>query len=156
MARGVVLTKPTLAHKVFPKKARMIKAKKTKVRIKIKVKSAVDLAAKGRVTVSVAGHKYNAKVKDGVAKVKLRTFARPGKYKVVAQFRANATFQGSKRQVHHPRQALKPASGGPVRRAPTAVPGHGPGIVTHPTTPSENSCPHVPPSGAARCSSDSR
>ena len=96
VARSVVLTKPTLAHKVFPKKARMIKAKQTKVRIKIKAKSVVDLAAKGRVTVRVAGHKYNAKVKNGVAKVKIRTFARPGKYKVVAHFRANATFQGSK------------------------------------------------------------
>ena len=95
LARSVVLTKPTLAHKVFPKKARMIKAKKTKVRIKIKVKSAVDLPAKGRVTVQVAGRKYNAKVKDGVAKVKLRTFAKPGKYKVVAKFRANDTFQGA-------------------------------------------------------------
>ncbi len=95
LARSVVLTKPTLAHKVFPKKARMIKAKKTRVRIKIKVKSAVDLPAKGRVTVKVAGRKYNAKVKDGVAKVKLRTFAKPGKYKVVAKFRANDTFQGA-------------------------------------------------------------
>lgn len=95
VARSVVLTKPTLAHKVFPKKARMIKAKKTKVRIKVKVKSAVDIAAKGRVTVRVAGRKYNAKVKDGVAKVKLRTFAKPGKYKVVAKFRANDTFKGA-------------------------------------------------------------
>ena len=95
LARSVVLTEPALAHKVFPKKARMIKAKKTKVRIKLKLKSAVDIATKGRVTVRVAGHKYNAKVKDGVAKVKLRTFARPGKYKVVAHFRANATFQGT-------------------------------------------------------------
>lgn len=95
VARSVVLTKPTLAHKVFPKKARMIKAKKTKVRIKVKVTSAVDIAAKGRVTVRVAGRKYNAKVKDGVAKVKLRTFAKPGKYKVVAKLRANDTFQGA-------------------------------------------------------------
>ena len=92
LARGVVLTTPTLAHKVFPKKAGMIKAKKTKVRVKVKVKSAVDLPAKGRVTVKVAGHKYNAKVKDGVAKVKLRTFAKPGKYKVKVQFKANDTF----------------------------------------------------------------
>ena len=74
----------------------MIKAKKTKVRVKIKVTSAVDIAAKGRVTaLKVAGRKYNAKVKDGVAKVKLRTFAKPGKYKVVAKFRANDTFQGA-------------------------------------------------------------
>lgn len=96
LARSVVKTKPTLAHKVFPKKARMVKAKKTKVRIKLKLKSTVDLAVKGRVTVRVAGHKYNAKVKNGVAKVKLRTFARPGKYKVVAKFRPNPTFKGSK------------------------------------------------------------
>ena len=95
LARAVVRTKPTLAHKVFPKKARMIKAGSTKVRVKVKLKSAADLAVKGRVTVRVAGHKYNAKVKDGVAKVKLRKFARPGKYKVVAHFRANATFQGT-------------------------------------------------------------
>ncbi len=95
IVRSVVLTKPTIAHKVFPKKAKMIKAKQTKVRVKVKVKSAVDLAAKGRVTVRVAGHKYNAKVKNGVAKVKLRTFAKPGKYKVVAHFRANPTFQGT-------------------------------------------------------------
>jgi 5'-nucleotidase len=70
----------------------MIKAKKTKVRIKVKAKSAVDLATKGRVTVKVAGRKYNAKVKDGVAKVKLRKFAKPGKYKVVVKFRGNNTF----------------------------------------------------------------
>ena len=95
LARSVVLSKPALAHKVFPKKARMIKAKKTKVRIKIKVRSAVDIAAKGRVTVRVAGRKYNARVEDGVAKVKLRTFAKPGKYKVVAKLRANDTFQGA-------------------------------------------------------------
>jgi 2',3'-cyclic-nucleotide 2'-phosphodiesterase (5'-nucleotidase family) len=95
LARSVVLTKPTLATKVFPKKARMIKAKKTKVRIKVKVKSSVDLAAKGRVTVKVAGRKYNAKVKDGVAKVKLRKFAKPGKYKVKVKFRGNNTFLGT-------------------------------------------------------------
>ncbi|WP_162260825.1 bifunctional metallophosphatase/5'-nucleotidase [Nocardioides sp. Soil805] len=95
LARGVVLGKPTMAHKVFPTKSSKIHAKKTKVRIKVKVKSGVDLAAKGRVTVKVAGRKYNAKVKDGVAKVKLRTFAKPGKYKVVAKFLANDTFQGA-------------------------------------------------------------
>ena len=92
LARSIVLTKPTLSHKVFPKKARMIKAKQTKVRIKVKAKSSVDLATKGRVTVKVAGRKYNAKVKDGVAKVKLRKFAKPGKYKVVVKFRGNNTF----------------------------------------------------------------
>lgn len=95
LARGVVLGKPTMAHKVFPKKASKIHAKKTKVRIKVKVKSGVALAAKGRVTVRVAGRKYNARVKDGVAKVKLRPFAKPGKYKVVAKFLANDNFQGA-------------------------------------------------------------
>jgi 5'-nucleotidase len=95
VVRDVVLTKPTLSHKVFPKKARMIKAKKTKVRIKVKAKSIVDLATKGRVTVKVAGRKYNAKVKDGVAKVKLRKFAKPGKYKVVVKFNGNNTFEGT-------------------------------------------------------------
>jgi 5'-nucleotidase len=95
LARKVVKTKPTLTHKVFPKKASTIKAEQTKVRIKIKAKSAVDLAAKGRVTVRVDGHKYNAKVKDGVAKVKLRKFATAGKYKVVVRFRPNATFRGA-------------------------------------------------------------
>ena len=95
VVRDIVLTKPTLATKVFPKKARMIKAKKTKVRIKVKAKSVVDLAAKGRVTVKVAGRKYNAKVKDGVAKVKLRKFAKPGKYKVKVKFRGNNTFLGA-------------------------------------------------------------
>jgi 5'-nucleotidase len=96
VARDVVKTKPVLAHKLFPKKASKIEAKKTRVRLKVKVKSAVDLAAKGRITVKVAGRKYNAKVKDGVAKVKLRTFAEPGKYKTVVKFRANSTFKGAK------------------------------------------------------------
>jgi 5'-nucleotidase len=94
LARSVVVTTPTLAHKVFPKKARLIEAKETRVRIKVKVKSAVDLAAKGRVTIRVAGRKYNAKVKDGVAKVKLRTFAKPGKYRVRVSFKANDIFNG--------------------------------------------------------------
>ncbi len=99
----------------------------------------------------MAGRKYNAKVKDGVAKVKLRTFAKPGKYKVVVQFRANDTFLGATETVHDPRQALIPASGGPVRRAPTAAPPR-PRTSRHPPhhSHSETSCPHVPPSGAAR------
>ncbi len=98
LARSVVRTKPTLAHNVFPKKARLIKAKQTKVRIKVKVKSAVDIAAKGRVTVKVGGRKYNAKVKDGVAKVKLRKFAKPGKYRVVIKFRGNDTFEAARKK----------------------------------------------------------
>lgn len=96
LARPVVLTKPTMSHKVFPKKAKHIKAHKTRVRLRIKVKSAVDVAATGRVSVRVAGRKYNAKVKSGVAKIKLRTFKRPGKYKVVAKYRANDMFAGNR------------------------------------------------------------
>jgi 5'-nucleotidase len=93
VTRAVTQTKPTMATKVFPK-ARRIHAKKTKVRIKVKLRSEVALPVKGRVKVKVAGHKYNAKVKDGVAKIKLRKFGRPGKYRVVVQFKANDTFEG--------------------------------------------------------------
>ena len=93
VTRAVTQTKPTMATKVFPK-ARHIHAKKTRVRIKIKLRSEVALPVKGRVKVKVAGHKYNAKVKDGVAKVKLRKFGRAGKYRVVVQFKANDMFQG--------------------------------------------------------------
>lgn len=93
--RAVTQGKPTLTSKVFPK-AKFIKSKKTRARIKVKLKSDVALPVRGRVTVRVAGHKYNAKVKDGVAKIKLRKFSRPGKYKVVVQFKANDTFQGAR------------------------------------------------------------
>lgn len=94
--RPVTQTKPTVSSKIFPK-AKRIKAKKTKARIKVKVKSEVALAAKGRVVVRVAGRKYNAKVKNGVAKIKLRKFSRPGKYRVVVQFKANDNFQGARK-----------------------------------------------------------
>ncbi len=93
--RAVTQGKPTVKTKVFPK-AKFIKSKKTKARIKIKLKSDVALLVKGRVTVKVAGHKYNAKVKDGVAKIKLRKFSRPGKYKIVVQFKSNDSFQGAR------------------------------------------------------------
>ena len=49
------------------------------------------------MTVRVAGRKYNARVKDGVAKIKLRKFSRPGKYRVVVQFKANDNFQGARK-----------------------------------------------------------
>ena len=94
IARAVVKTKPTLSHKLFPK-AKFIKAKKTRVRVKVKLKSEVAIAVKGRVTIRVAGHKYNAKVKNGVAKVKLRKFSRPGKYRVVVKFKANDNFMSA-------------------------------------------------------------
>jgi 5'-nucleotidase len=93
IARAVVRTLPAMTTKLFPK-AKFIKSKKTRARIKVKLRSEVALAVKGRVKVTVAGHKYNAKVKHGVAKIKLRKFSRPGKYRVVVQFKANDTFQG--------------------------------------------------------------
>lgn len=93
LARSVVRTKPTLKTKAFPK-AKFIKAKKSRVRIKVKLRSEVAMLVKGRVKVMVAGHKYNAKVKNGVAKIKLRKFSKPGKYRVVVQFKGNDNFQG--------------------------------------------------------------
>jgi 5'-nucleotidase len=104
LARSVVRTKPTLKTKVFPK-AKFIKAKKTRVRIKVKLKSEVATLVSGRVKVMIGGHKYNAKVKNGVAKIKLRTFKKAGKYRLVVQFKNNDSFQGvrmvSKVRVKH-------------------------------------------------------
>ena len=97
IARAVVKTKPTLSHRVFPK-AKFIKAKKTRVRVKIKLKSEVATPVKGRVTIRVAGRKYNAKVKDGAAKVKLRKFSRPGKYRVVVKYKASDTFSSARQK----------------------------------------------------------
>lgn len=96
--RPVVQTKPVLKAKIFPK-AKRIKAKRTVARVKVNLKSEVALKAKGRVIVRVAGRKYNAKVKDGVAKIKLRKFTRPGKFRVVVQFRGNDNFQGSRQVI---------------------------------------------------------
>lgn len=93
VTRAVTQTRPTMVTKVFPK-AKFIKSKKTRVRIKVKLKSEVALPVKGRVKLKVAGRNYNAKVKDGVAKIKLRKFSRPGKYRVVVQFKANDSFLG--------------------------------------------------------------
>lgn len=93
VTRAVTQTRPTMATKIFPK-AKFIKSKKTRVRIKVKLKSEVALPVKGRVKLKVAGRNYNAKVKDGVAKIKLRKFSRPGKYRVVVQFKANDNFLG--------------------------------------------------------------
>jgi 5'-nucleotidase len=93
IARAVVRTKPVMTTKLFPK-AKKISSKKTRARIKVKLKSEVELAVKGRVQVKVAGRKYNAKVKDGVAKLKLRKFSRPGKYRVVVKYKANDNFAG--------------------------------------------------------------
>lgn len=91
--RPVTQGKPTLVAKVFPK-AKFIKSKKTRARVKIKLTSDVAMPVKGRVVVRVAARKYTAKVKNGVAKLKLRTFSRPGKYRMVVQFKANESFQG--------------------------------------------------------------
>ncbi|MEO5666201.1 MAG: bifunctional UDP-sugar hydrolase/5'-nucleotidase [Nocardioides sp.] len=92
--RAVTQGKPAMKVKLFPKNEKKIKAKKTRVRIKVKLKSDVALPVRGRVKVRIAGHKYNAKVRDGVAKVKLRKFKRPGKYRLVVQFKGNDSFQG--------------------------------------------------------------
>jgi 5'-nucleotidase len=91
--RAVTQTKPAMKVKVFPK-AKYIKSKRTRARIKVKLTSEVATLVKGRVKITVAGRKYNAKVTDGVAKVKLRPFIRPGKYRLVVQFKANDLFQG--------------------------------------------------------------
>ncbi|PUA79176.1 hypothetical protein C7S10_20795 [Nocardioides currus] len=93
VARAVTQGKPTLKTKLFPK-AKKIKPRKTRARIKVKFGSDVALKVKGRVMVRVAGHKYNAKVKDGVAKIKLRPFKRPGNYRVVVKYKASDNFQG--------------------------------------------------------------
>ncbi|WP_257953859.1 5'-nucleotidase C-terminal domain-containing protein [Nocardioides sp. B-3] len=95
IARAVVRTAPKMSHKVFPK-AKFIRSKQTRVRVKVKLKSEVAIPVKGRVTIRVAGRKYNAKVKDGVAKVKLRKFSRPGKYRVVVKFKANDNFASAR------------------------------------------------------------
>ena len=99
LARAVVKTKPMVKTKLFPK-AKAIKAKKTRVRMKVKLRSEVGVAAvKGRVSVRVAGRKYNAKVKNGVAKIKLRPFRKPGKYRVVVKFKANNDFQSARQTL---------------------------------------------------------
>lgn len=93
IARAVVKTKPTLKAKVFPK-GKALKSKKTRARMKIKMRSEVGIGpVTGRASVRVAGHKYNVKIKNGSAKIKLRKFRKPGKYRVVVKFKANDTFQ---------------------------------------------------------------
>ncbi len=95
IARAVSQAKPTISAKILPKKK--IKAKKTKARIKVKVRSEVALAVKGRLKIKVGKRKYAAKVKDGKATVKLRRFTRPGKVRVVVRFKANDTFAGARK-----------------------------------------------------------
>ena len=92
-------TKPAVKTKLFPK-AKAIKAKKTRARMKVKLRSEAGVAAvKGRASVRVAGRKYNVKVKNGVAKIKLRPFRKPGKYRVVVKFKANDDFQSARQTL---------------------------------------------------------
>ena len=96
VARAVVKAKSEIKKvKVLPKKK--IKAKKTRTRIKVKLSSNVDMAVKGRVVVRVNGRKYNAKVKDGVAKLKLRKFPKAKTYRMVVKFKSNDNFTGARK-----------------------------------------------------------
>ena len=93
VARAVVKTKPTLKAKVFPK-GKALKSKKTQARIKVKLRSEAGVAgprAGSRSASPVAS--TTSRSRTASAKIKLRTFRRPGKYRVVVKFKANDTFQ---------------------------------------------------------------
>ena len=103
VTREVVRTTPKMVVKVFPKRKRFL-VRRTQVRMKVVVKPDVDVRAKGRVVVRVAGRKLNRKLErtksdTGKVKLKLPRFKRPGRYQMVVKYKGNATFKGSREVI---------------------------------------------------------
>jgi predicted extracellular nuclease len=83
----------TLRHTVKPRK---VIVRKTAARIVVRVASDAG-TPQGSIKVRVAGKVYKAKVVNGKAVVKLKKFAKPGKYKVRVKYLGSKNFEASKK-----------------------------------------------------------
>ena len=80
------------------KKPKTIKATKTRARIVVKVE-ADGYVPTGKVRVRVAGKVYRAKVVDGKAVVKLKKFARKGRYTAKVRYLGDANTEAARTTV---------------------------------------------------------
>lgn len=83
------VVKRTPAMKVTKKPAKVV-VKKTKATVTVKL-TAAGGPVTGKVQVTVAGKKYNAKVAKGKAVVKLKKFTKVGSFKTTVKFLGSAT-----------------------------------------------------------------
>lgn len=98
VARPVVKASSVLRARAFPK-ASKIKAKKTRVKMRIKVKSPTFKVVSGYVKIRVAGKTYRAKLDDGVAKLTLRPFKKARTYNAKITYNGTNAVAEAKKKV---------------------------------------------------------
>ena len=84
--------------KVRTKPERIVKGE-TRTRIKIKASALGISKVKGKVKVKVAGQVYKVKLKKGKAFVRLGTFSKTGKKKIVVSYLGNRKIRATKQVV---------------------------------------------------------